>query len=1184
MSTPWRPDPDALDPDELDPDGPESYFTKTPARSYFSKSTPSPRSPVSYFSRSPASSYFSKPAPAPPEADVAPAAPFASPPGVDGLSPTWRPNASFFAAHGIEAQPEPEALPHRVAMERTFGEDFSGVRVQLGGALPDGVHAAAEGEAVTFATASPDPSLVAHELAHVTQARRAGFSSLAFSRAESAPEDAAEQEAEQIAGDVAAHGPDAARVQVRAAPSARVHFARHHGAKHATAAADTTGGDGGHRLHAAPSHLNLTAEVGNSARAPVTLTNPGDQPITIRGVVQEVGKVGDVVRSLGDFRIDGVAAGMVVPAHGAAPLIVTFQPQALLAGDTEHTTRRKATVYVLDKDGNATDRIELDGVAHPHGRMATATAQPTGEATVTGEATETAAGTVCKEGEGLESEAENASYYEAPSRPMTESACIAPEMATTFGDEALREESAAARLAVEGANHDGAIENLNTIEWAAAQRGLALPAPEPGAGILDLKGYSFSSDPVHLRSVLEAVVREHGLKEALNIVVELGYVAHEWDERDAQRPNLATTTAVRNRAGIPALAGRIFSELDAEAKALTHAFEAAGLSEIRRSLDASEATVRGAVAQYGITWNDLFEGLLTPQIASEEAGPVQLLGEVLATILRLVFSEQPKAGAANSNQLHSLSAAARSIQGAQQRTREARNEEDKTLDAMVRDPRYADALSKYLDEFRNEDYVDEADSLAEGKLRDRLMVAGAGDAGVEADLGSPVDPAIAATQAETRGAVEEEDLVTSGLEAQHPILAAFRGDLNAVARGTDDEVAKQVAIKSIETLGNIKKVRSGLDRGKYSVWKLPRIVEATRPKLQVVPGSWRDRALRDHIQEVANDEAWANFAVTVLAVGLSVVAAIPTGGSSVAVGFSVAADVVAVGLDVSIAGEQLQQYEYDRAAAHTDFDPFKAIAEREPGMADVIFSLAAAGLGFASTVHLVRKAKSLAALVRRAVQGDAAAAAAAAELRAALNAEAAQAGAGGALGDEVVIDAVGRSKSTVAESTARGTDGATEGMESTLEGETPAHGLSPGSFGLKTVAEDQQLLDMWNQSMKEAATGENAYTEYLRMLEEGASPGKDEVRAAFDTVNKRFLKKARGVGYQISEVHHWNYPIADNLEQGLDSRHLTPMPDDATHVQVHRETATGHPYRSPVAPENIVVIPDFSTTLKTTTP
>ena len=114
-------------------------------------------------------------------------------------------------------------MPYRAAMERSFGQDFSGVQAHLGrssemAAL--GAHAAAQGEHVAFATGNPSRELVAHELAHVVQQRYAGSVAADQHKGEvSDPEDASEREADQVAAQVAA----GERVTVREAPSSGLH-------------------------------------------------------------------------------------------------------------------------------------------------------------------------------------------------------------------------------------------------------------------------------------------------------------------------------------------------------------------------------------------------------------------------------------------------------------------------------------------------------------------------------------------------------------------------------------------------------------------------------------------------------------------------------------------------------------------------------------------------------------------------------------------------------------------------------------------------------------------------------------------------------------------------------------------------------------------------------------------------
>jgi nucleoid-associated protein YgaU len=98
------------------------------------------------------------------------------------------------------------AVPHQGRMEAAFGRSFAGVQAHVGtpeaqaGLAGLGARAAAFGETVAFAESNPDPHLVAHELAHVVQARNGGGGVQAKSAtAVSQPGDASELAADRAA-------------------------------------------------------------------------------------------------------------------------------------------------------------------------------------------------------------------------------------------------------------------------------------------------------------------------------------------------------------------------------------------------------------------------------------------------------------------------------------------------------------------------------------------------------------------------------------------------------------------------------------------------------------------------------------------------------------------------------------------------------------------------------------------------------------------------------------------------------------------------------------------------------------------------------------------------------------------------------------------------------------------------
>ncbi len=95
----------------------------------------------------------------------------------------------------------PGPVPYRAGMERAFAVDLSAVRAYCGASalLTDsGARAAAWPETLVFANPHPPPSIVAHEIAHVLQYRRAASPSVDGVE-ESTPRDEAEREAGRAA-------------------------------------------------------------------------------------------------------------------------------------------------------------------------------------------------------------------------------------------------------------------------------------------------------------------------------------------------------------------------------------------------------------------------------------------------------------------------------------------------------------------------------------------------------------------------------------------------------------------------------------------------------------------------------------------------------------------------------------------------------------------------------------------------------------------------------------------------------------------------------------------------------------------------------------------------------------------------------------------------------------------------
>ncbi len=156
-------------------------------------------------------------------------------------------------------------------------------------------------------------------------------------------------------------------------------------------------------------------------------------------------------------------------------------------------------------------------------------------------------------------------------------------------------------------------------------------------------------------------------------------------------------------------------------------------------------------------------------------------------------------------------------------------------------------------------------------------------------------------------------------------------------------------------------------------------------------------------------------------------------------------------------------------------------------------------------------------------------------------------------------------------------------------------GLRPSDFGLAYIADDAELLGMWNQALRESAAPgmNNAYTRYLAAIEDGtvASWSSSELSQAFGAVNTRFMAAARGAGYDVATVHHWNYPKSMYWQQIVDPRQLVPLPGQAQlrggYLPLHQgglhpltTGVPGNPTGGPVAPVHAVDLPVWMSTIR----
>jgi hypothetical protein len=231
---------------------------------------------------------------------------------------------------------------------------------------------------------------------------------------------------------------------------------------------------------------------------------------------------------------------------------------------------------------------------------------------------------------------------------------------------------------------------------------------------------------------------------------------------------------------------------------------------------------------------------------------------------------------------------------------------------------------------------------------------------------------------------QEYDLMLSLFQERYPILASIGRDPAAVNRlanaGVSPLGAAVLNEQIYETLNNINEVRSELvPGGDVDIWKLPEIVhltkQATGATSDTILGRMHARLVDEEAHRLGFIRRLTGIAQAVLVIGLAVIAAIPTGGGSLAVAGTALAGLAAAGLSFYQAAQHLREFQLERAMTGTDFDRARAISTEEPSLfwlaVDIIGAALDVGPALRATRQLLqvgqRSFRALRELARRAV-------------------------------------------------------------------------------------------------------------------------------------------------------------------------------------------------------------------------
>jgi len=192
----------------------------------------------------------------------------------------------------------------------------------------------------------------------------------------------------------------------------------------------------------------------------------------------------------------------------------------------------------------------------------------------------------------------------------------------------------------------------------------------------------------------------------------------------------------------------------------------------------------------------------------------------------------------------------------------------------------------------------------------------------------------------------------SKAQIAYPVLAAYStaddaaAKLGALATANPADMAKSLYKTIDERLKNIETVRAEIG-DRFNPWKHAQIVALTKKRIDAVP--WEQKVIDEKAATARTEDDDTAKVWAAVAIGLGLLAAIPTGGSSVLAG-SVLAGVAAASATLGAAYSLNNLYEHYRdfqlasAETGTTLDKAQAISHDEPSMTWLAWDLLDMGL------------------------------------------------------------------------------------------------------------------------------------------------------------------------------------------------------------------------------------------------
>ena len=204
----------------------------------------------------------------------------------------------------------------------------------------------------------------------------------------------------------------------------------------------------------------------------------------------------------------------------------------------------------------------------------------------------------------------------------------------------------------------------------------------------------------------------------------------------------------------------------------------------------------------------------------------------------------------------------------------------------------------------------------------------------------------------------------------YPVLAAYSTlddaatQLQALA-GKDSAALAESLYKTIdEKLKNIATVRAEVG-DRFNPWKHPQIVALTKKQLGLPP--WQERVLDEKAAAVraGGDADNAAKVWAAVAIGLGLLGAIPSGGSTLLAGVAAASAAVGAAYSLNNLYEHYKDYSLAKAETGVTLDKAQAISQEEPSLMWLAFDLLDLGLNFVGAATAFKELRAAMAAAER---------------------------------------------------------------------------------------------------------------------------------------------------------------------------------------------------------------------------